>query len=257
MKRLSIFSILVVFTTNLLSQNTTIGENKSYDSRDAAAAASANKVLIIPFDEKLYLSEIDKKINETTNLSFEEIRNEFRKGIDFSLWAELKHHYNVYALLQDSAGNQEDMQFTYASIGWDYKQVGGGEEKEQATVQEGQLAVPVDYKERFMNAEISNEELLPYLTKKYGSKIFLFVNQLDILKDPTSYDPVQDLYFRKIRVHYTVMNEKGETITAGIASTQFNSNINHPQQIINSYFGIIAKQISEEITKALSAKQKK
>ena len=52
-----------------------------------------HKVMVIPFESKLYMSEIDHKINAETKLSQKEIKEAFRKGINAELARALKQKY--------------------------------------------------------------------------------------------------------------------------------------------------------------------
>ena len=55
---------------------------------------TTGKIMIVPFEPKLYMSDIDQKINQQTKWDFETIRENFRHQLD----AQLKLKFQTYAL---------------------------------------------------------------------------------------------------------------------------------------------------------------
>ena len=60
-----------------------------------------------------------------------------------------------------------------------------------------------------MNTSIHNATLLDVLNKKYRSDLYIFINELNIGQPISSIENTGQ-YFRKIKVHYTVFNQKGK-----------------------------------------------
>lgn len=245
-----------------LAQNTTREDNsKGSGSNLPDGNQSGKKILLIPFDPKLYMSEVDQKIGRENKMTFNQVRAAFRAGLDYKILAQLKTVSSAYSLLSDSAANRKDMQLIYESIGYDYDKPSPNGEivkkpataaKEQPTIKNGQLMVQTSDGDRFMNTRIINPKLLPYLQGKHKADVFLFINELDIRKDPESYDIVTDTYKRIVTVHYTFFDRAGNRLNAGIVTSSFMSTVNDPKTIINTAFTEIAKVLTERAAKVVA-----
>src|ERR1700744_3931932 len=80
-----------------------------------------HKVMVIPFEPKLYMSQIDHKINAETKFNQKEIKEAFRRGINAELAKALKQKYEVLDLLKDTAKYKKDIINIYKSITFDYE----------------------------------------------------------------------------------------------------------------------------------------
>ena len=253
--------VMLIAPAAAIAQNTTREDNsKGNGSKIPDGKPSRQKILLIPFDPKLYMSEADPKIGRENKMTFPQLRATFRSGLDYKILSHLKTIGTAYSLLSDSVANKKDMQLVYESIGYDYdKPNPGGEvskrqapEKQQPKIQNGQLAVEMSDEFRFMNAKIVNPRLLPYLQGKHKADVFLFITELDIRKDPESYDIVTDTYMRDVIVHYTIFDRSGKRLNAGVVVSSFSSTVNDPKTIINTAFAEIGKALAERAAKAIA-----
>lgn len=260
--KISLFLLLLVMAGgNLLAQNTTIdGEGKKEEKQLGQSKGNSTQVLIIPFDPKLYMSEIDKKIGTENRMTFDQIRSTFRSGLDNKLLAQIKTSNSAYSLLADSVKNKKDLEMIYKSINYTYDKVtpdgsvpNSPGEKEKPRIVNGQLQVEMDNEYRFMNTNISNPRLLTFLATKYKSEYFVFINELDIKNKLETYDPITDTYKREVAVHYTVFDKNGKKLNAGIATTEFSSTVNDTKTIINTCFPVVAKTINDRLVKSIPA----
>jgi hypothetical protein len=250
------FLLLVSF-----SQNKTISE-KSKTEREVAAT---HKVLLIPFEPRLYFGEIDYNINAETKLPAKEIKYKFRDGLNEQLYKAFKTAgYNCLDLMEDTAKYKKDLDGIYQYLGYDYQKVPSQEnyrppekEKQQKNIEKGQLNVETNSDERFMNARITSPKTLPLLSSKYKTDVFVFINQLDV-KASGSKDPsqVNSNINRKIVVHYTVYTSNGKEINSGVAEEAFEATLNNPKKIIDKYFSKIAATIVLRVNKGLGASVK-
>lgn len=253
MLRFSLVALLLFSAAIAGAQNTT-----RVDPADQGTAKGTCKILLIPFNPKLYLSEVDKKIGTENKMTFEQIRTAFRTGLDSKISLQLKSVNITYSLLSDTVKNRKELERIYKSIGYDYdipladgavaKSTAG--QKDKPAIQNGQLTVEMNDEFRFMNAKINDPKLLPYLQEKYKADVFVFINQLDIKKNEASYDIITDTYTRDVIVHYTVFDKSGKRINAGVATSSFPSTINDPKAIINTAFTQAAKTISTRVSKS-------
>ncbi len=243
----------------LNAQHTTIN-NKS---EEKAPAPGQHKTMLIPFEPRMYMSEIDFAINKETKLSSKQIKAVFRDGINEQLYKSLKTQHMVIDLMDDTVKTKKDLGEIYEHLVLEYMKVPDQthykppvKEKQENTVKNGQIIDETNTDARFMNAKINNPALVPHMYKKYKSDIFVFINQLDIKASnsggPADASTTTTDGFRKLVVHYTVYTFDAKEINSGIAETQFPSALNNPQKIVSGYFSKLAQIITDRINLALA-----
>lgn len=263
-KTYSLLIIVLIISAQLFSQSTTYQPDKSKEEENSNKYAK--KVLIIPFEQKMYLSEIDRYINKETKMSFPEIRHTFLAGIDFQLLLAFKKNFNAYSMMADTATTGKDQQLVYASTGYSYDVVPNSENDKnkknqdgKAKIQNGQLMVTTSDQKKFMNLKLNNKNVLATLNKKYKADLFIFVNELDLKHNGG--DMMQSVALgvndRIAAVHYTIYDVNGTIVNAGLSTQTFPSDINEPKKIINNYFSLIANDILASYMKTLAKPDEK
>lgn len=256
------FIIVAIFALNVFhswAQTKTISENKN-----EREVASKNKVMIIPFEKRLYLSEIDHHINAETKLTAKEIRYKFRDGLNEQLYKAFKSAgFGVIDLMEDTVKYKKEIESIYQHLNYEYQKVPDQnnyhppkKEKEQKKIEKGQLNVESNNEARFMNAKIDDAKLVPMLYAKHKTNVFVYINQLEI-RASNSAGPAELLTGtgnRKIVVHYTVYTHDAKEINSGIAEEEFESTLNNPKKIIDKYFAKLAQLIVQRTNKALGVK---
>lgn len=275
------------------SQSSTLEIHKDKKTSTAQAVPEAvfNRVMIIPFDPKMYMSQCDKEISEKTGKDADGIRETFRKGICNNTFIEAKMvHNSVYKSLSMYSEDPEiiaDQSFIYQSVGYKYLPVParpdtakttaisslqkasekaqgifekGPETKKPAEegtkINEGQIVSHPSAREKYMNTEITNPDALAYLSAKYECDIFIFINQMDLVVPPnTDYrDLASDDYSRLLKFHYTIVGKNGKEIYGDAAKAYFSSRENDAQSIVNGQFDDIAKEIVSHLPDPNQAK---
>lgn len=254
--RLWIFVLLSgVFCLPLKSQDRTIG---SGTVAAANAAPKKHKIMIVPFENRMYLSEIDFQINQESKLNGKQIKALMRDGMSEQLYKKLKSRMGVVDLLEDTVKTKKDLEDIYRFLSYQYQKVpdqshykAPEKEKQQKAIEKGQLNVESNSDARFMNAKIKSASLVPYLYGKYKTDLYLFVNELDIkaLNGPAA--DMSANASRRIILHYTVYTYDAKEINSGIAEVELPANVNNPHKIINTYFGQLADVVAGRIDKAL------
>jgi hypothetical protein len=120
-------------------------------------------------------------------------------------------------------------------------------------VEKGQLIVETNSEQRFMNARLNNLKVLQSMQAKYKTDLFLFINELD-LKASGSKDPGElgdGSESRKIVVHYTLLDVKGNELNSGTVEEDFDPILNNPKRIVEKHFSKIALLLVQRITKAV------
>jgi len=255
------FLVLITISFNAFSQETTAGDVSNSNSNKGS-------VLIIPFEPKLYISDIDNQIAVKNEMNFQDIKAKFRAALDQNLFITLKTYFtplSFYTLNEEEA--RTELSYIYNSIGYKYevleveveeetkgkkfankfKKKENNDEYVEASVQNGQVVSQVDNREKYMKTILSNDQLLTSLNKKYQAEYYIFINELDIKRGVDSqYTNSNTTQDRTIKVHYTIFNNK-EEVSSGAIITTFDENENDINKIIKSQFGIIAEKIVSKI----------
>ncbi len=253
------YLILLLLCNYSKAQQTTLNKKNNTIDRNSD---SKNKVMLIPFEPKLYMSEIDYKICSETKLSPKEVKEQFRDGLNEQIsFAFKSEKISSVDLMSDTSKFKKELYSIYSNLSYAYQKVPDQnnyqppkKEKDKKEINKGQIIVETNTDERFMNAKVTNAKLIPLLGAKYKCNYFVFVNQLDIKASGNS-KPGQistGLENRKITVHYTVFSLDAKEINSGIAEEEFSTTLNNPNKIIAKHFNKIAQLITSRTIKALT-----
>lgn len=261
MKKLPNIVLLIVFCcTAALGQNTTLN-TKGGSAREAT---NNHRVMLIPFEPKLYMSEIDRAINAETGLTAKQIKAKFRDGLNEQLYKAFKTaKYGVVDLLDDTVKYRKDLEGIYQHLSYNYQKVpdqnnykAPEKEKEEKKIEKGQLNVETNGEARFMNAKLTNAKVVPLLYARHKTDLFVFVNQLDLISAGAPNQFAASSPNRKIAVHYTVYTYDAKEINSGIAELEFEPELNNPKKIVDKYFSAIATTLVQRVNKALLGDKK-
>jgi hypothetical protein len=290
-KRLSTFLLFSLFAViGLKAQDYTLQVDESGQIiRDTLYfGPEKSKLMIIPFEPRLYRSHVDRQIGEHDGLSFQEIRGYFRLGLDNALALATKDDYDIVRMHADKADINKDLDYIYKSVGYQYrkmptppeppkkgiakisdkinkevkKQVKKFEDPEPtpgARIENGQVVSVAHKEERFMAISLINQDMFNYLSGKYGTGLFLFITQLDIMNAPgqdyTAFGA--DDYEREIKLHFCIMTSDKKELYAGAVKRRFSSRTNSIKKIIVENFPPMAEQIKMYLPIVLSQENQK
>ncbi len=255
------------------------------DQPESTYGNGKHKVLLIPYEPRLYMSRIDGKVARTTGLSMYQIKQRMRLGLNHMMFAEATKTHNALSLLDSEDPEvQKDLMYIYNSIGYKYEVMPVSDEEEAAEpkkgvdriqgffterIKSGNEAVEaesdnppprseMDNVERYMNTTVINPNLFDYLAGKYEVDVFVFINQLDITEqvEQGGYSYAKNSHKRRIKVHYTIFNRQGEQISGGASIVYFPGKVNDLNGIIKGYFPAAAQGICKNLPKTeLSAEE--
>ncbi|MDQ3046662.1 MAG: hypothetical protein M3R27_03870 [Bacteroidota bacterium] len=228
--------------------------NAQEGTRTATEAKTAARIMIVPFEPKLYMSEIDQKVNLETKWKFEQIRENFRHQLDNQLKQKIQSTKPVISFYSDSAKMSKDLQYIYNSTNITFEKIDKSAKptaEDEKKIKNGQLAVSINNDLKYTNTAVKEAEMLGYLNKKYNAEHFLFVNELDIRTVPESYDLASDSYKREVVVHYTILDKSGKVLHAGLSRSLFSSKENNPKKIVSSAFSSVASAIASNYAAAV------
>lgn len=285
-----IASVVLLFAFGAVAQDYTLHVDESGQIiRDTFFfGPEKSKLMIIPFEPRLYRSHIDRQVGEYDGLNFQEIRGYFRLGLDNALSLATKDEYDLVRMHADNADINRDLDYIYKSVGYQYrtmpkppeppkkglakfgdkinkevqKQVKKLEEPEPtpgARIENGQVVSVPHKEERFMAISLINQDMFNYLTEKYGTGLYLFITQLDMMNAPdqdyTAFG--SDNYEREIKIHFCIMTSDKKEVYAGAVKRRFSSRTNSIKKIIVENFPPMAEQIKMYLPLILSPENEK
>jgi len=243
------------------------------DSSIIDTAYQYKKVMIIPFEENMYVCNVQNQLATASNMNSSQIVKAFRYGIASSMQNQSLYLYSTTSLIHLVEDSLKDLRRVYGSISRSFeivpeepkqetkgglvpalkkletkpkKQTQGGEQVTR--VENGQIVSHQNNTPRFMNTVIRDPKLLGYLHQKYGTDLFVFLNEMDIENDLSDLVKVsENNYNRILRFHYTVYNHLGQTVSKGVVTTTFPSTENNVSNIIKLYFPEIARKIAAKL----------
>ncbi len=240
----------------------------------------------------MYISSVDRLIAKKTGLTYQQIRENMRYGIVNQLLLSIKDGHSAVSIIHnDTADVYSDLKYIYNSIGYKYKLVPIKEEVQEESIgnkkleklkssihkivkkedeqsnnlkkeydrggiKNGQIQTTQDNANRYMNTSIHNPNLLDVLSQKYNTDLYIFINELDIEEVKSEYPSHNSTTesYRKVKVHYTIINQKGIELIGGAATTKIPSYVNDMNRIINTYFAKISEEICNNLPSPITNK---
>jgi len=251
------------------------GQESTQDPFEIYQQDKNNKILIIPFESKMYASSVDAAIATKSELKYHEIKEEFRRGMSEQILLSISNKIPAISMIHHIDTNANILNHIYNSIGYKYDIVKekeieespatkseqikkeilklsdkihhNQEPKEKSTYERGKISngeVYTSYHnaERFMNTTIHNPDLLNELHRTYQTNHYIFINEFHISRPRSKPEDPYEQY-RQIKVHYSVFNQKGKQVDAGTASAEMPKNIYDLRKIKRNYFSLIAQEI--------------
>lgn len=250
-----IFSVqicLLLFSSN---------QTASGGDRDSTTQYHPQKLLIIPYEPRMHLSDADLDISEYSERTPAQIRAIIRNGLAEKLNTALATSCQTYSLLQDLRPEaMQEMERIYASIDYSFdtsyailhpvpdsiEAKGRWNENKARKKELAKRTASGDVK--YMNVKILDPKLIAELNKKYGTDRVVFLTQVEIqtkAKDNMDYQ-VQN-YQRDIKLHYAVFDKDGKQVSGDVVSILFPSNSNEIGDIMAKNFPALCGKIKDAI----------
>jgi len=226
----------------------------------AEGAKEESKILIIPFEEKLFYSDIMRDLTTVNNMGANEIYHRLRNEIQFSMKKALKDSMKTAMFLNTDSLLESDLVSIYSVLGYQYVPVPKeveedkkgkkkaakkqqSEPKKEVGIRNGQVIAERQVEERYMNAKLKDNAILNQFYANYGINRFLFINQMDVkmdLSDPETafIDPR-----RLVAIHYTILDQNGLLLSGGLAQAEFPGTESRLNYIIGANFYKLAATV--------------
>ncbi len=226
-------------------------------------------VVIIPFEDKMYMSDADNPIGRETGLKPGEIMTKFRNSLIESLELEMRKDWNITVFheqmkLEEGFG----LDYVYASVKYKYVAVPDdvlmandttiekkdlkkkSKKKKESGIFEGQVVTHSDQQEKYMTLLINNDTLLKVLDSNLHSDYYLFLNEFDIRHHITNPDKIASggLKYR-LKVHFTCVDSGGNSLVSGAATSVVSAGSKNVYEIIRKGIPELSMKLSKMIRK--------
>ena len=226
--------------------------------KDSEAHQASPKIMIIPYEPRMFLSDADLDISEYSELTPQQIRTTFRTGITEKVNAQLKEEHETYSFLNDLRPEaMDELKRIYGAIDYSMDTSFAILHPQQDTTN-GKTALSekklrkkeIEKREaggdiKFMNVKILDPQLLSDMNGKYGADVFVFLTQAEIkTKAKDCIDFQSKNYQREFKLHYAVYSKNGEELFGDVITVQSLSASNDINKIIADNFPMIAEQVN-------------
>jgi len=229
-----------------------------------AQDSASTKILLVPFNPDMYLSDIEQDIIQNTKMTPDEYRTYFRRVLDLKLQGELKSYRPTVSLMsdQDEADKKELREF-FAQAGYSYMEPVGKSLSKQMEKKKGlfekktaedkvPLYITTRGDDKFMNAAISNKNYYSALMSANNCNYMVSINQFEFKTNYSScIDLSRKLYRRELIIHYSVWDSNAKLIAGNFLVVYFPSDINKPQEIAEKTFKSISETLLTQLKEAL------
>lgn len=231
----------------------------------AAQNSGRPNIMVIPFDPDMYFSDSDQMLAKYNQTSVPEVRKLFRYGLTSTMSAKIMSEYGTRSMLQDTTKDvQEDLYAIYKNISYyedkssgpqvyaegekPAKKSGGFFKRNNSNNDMGTAdnVATIDKHEarNYINVKVHSKELLTYISEKYNTDIFLFINQFNLA---TNYehclDRANNVFQREVLVHYSVFDAQGNQLAGDVALVNFPSNSNDIMAIMKANFPALSDNV--------------
>lgn len=233
---------------------------------------SFKKIMIIPFEEHMYLCPIQSNLAAASGKNHQQIVRYFRYGLASELQNKFLYLHNTTSLIHH-VDTTKDLLRTYSSIAYQFETFKEELTKEEAEkikkkkrktssskkkIKNGQLTSRKSTEKKYASLRFTKPEILDYLNHKYHTDLYVFITELDIENDISDqFALAHNTYVRHLRAHYAVVNFDGTIINKGVVATTFPNKVNKVSEIKTKYFPVLADKLSKKLPGHEEPEQKK
>jgi hypothetical protein len=223
------------------------------------------KVLIIPFQSKLYVGLYDAPINKASKWSAAKIKFFFRKNTNAYLSDALKANNQCTDLCSDTSKYKLDLSYFYSNCGIELVKINTtsntkGPQKTNKSIKKGRLvnnSVNMDL--YYTHSKPQSKEVFKAYDKRFKGEYFISINQFDFVPDDMNETiKNENSNNRELKIHYSLFDLNGVHLYGDYASILVPKKENKPEIIAANYLKPLMTEIAADLNKAISkAKAKK
>lgn len=251
-----------------------------------------NSVMLVPFDMTYYLSDADHGLAKYNRKTLKEIQQAFRYGLDGHLGAAVADLYTPRRILLDTVPEYNaDLNRLRGAVSMRYmkpfgvdrvaergmetsadtrpghriRKLFGKSDQDQAMSEtggdsqfrQGTIRGPVEGR-KVMHARLNDTTVLQDMYDRYGTDLFLFVNQFELR---TNYEHCLDRatnnFAREISVHYSIYNHRGDLLARDVITVLAESNTQLMKELMDDTFPALSRQISSGLPSPMMIRTQK
>lgn len=182
---------------------------------------ASGSILVVPFESKMLLSDINRKIGSQYNMTLEEIRVLFRAEANAAIKKAACGHLRLTFLSPTDTENAKEMGGFFGAAAYKQEVMQGREasvpEYEKTVLTEGEIKSVVEYGHKYMALAPSDSVKWQTLTTKYTCDRILVITQMDIKNTtrPESSDPATGYL---LRWHFELFDSGQNRLAGGAVS---------------------------------------
>jgi hypothetical protein len=248
--------ILPIF---LMLLNSVFAQQEKYFDEDD----TSSYVLIIPFEDKMYLSESDISVDlsKHNKYSSSQLNGSVKFHIMREISASVRKMGDVMTFEDYELKKASDLKALYSSVLYEIEPV-----KKTIFNFSGRInynrPLKIDdnkhskRKEMVMKVKVQKPETFVNVANKYNGKFFVFITQIELKKAPNTSqtDLAEDDFFRQAKIHYNIINNKGKVVKSDVAYAFFPNYEKEIRIITNEYISKAAYDIAYKIPTSLFSK---
>ncbi len=271
-------SLSIICTSSIAQEESVLGSQKD-------KYVNYSKVMLVPFNEDFYFSDSDKELADYNKKSSDEISKWFKEGLNFNVNARILSMYNTLPMTDEADPDMAaDLKAIYGGISYKLDKPYHYEVQGKYTHQESDKSretkveqwindklhindhensnilasggvgtgkyIEENESKEYMSATIKNPEMLQFMNEKYGTDLFVFINQFELKKDyEVCLDRANNKYTRKVKVHFSIYNSDADLLYGDVVTVIMPSNSNDMDHIIRNNFPLVADYMASYIPK--------
>lgn len=145
---------------------------------------SGSKILVVPFESKMLLSDLNRKIGNQYNLNLEQIRGMFRLESLLAVKRAMCEDKSLVILKAHDTNDMRDATLIFGAAGYKQEIMPGKEKEapsyENTTMEAGEIKTLVGYGQMYMGLNLTDTARWETVQVKHGYDKILIITQMDI-----------------------------------------------------------------------------
>lgn len=269
-----IFEIILLF----LCLTLIISPAKSQELEFRTAPEYDVRVLIIPFDPRIYYNDATAEMARKTGESHDDIMMFFRSEFNRMLNVALMDSCIIIDLFSDDTRTaRQDISDLYSTISYQMKpamqnapehpddeprkgffrqylddrkreRVNEKHQQSGTRIEKGQIVSNRQSNEnKYVHIHFGNTAVLEEVARRRGVDLFLFINHFDIRGVYGTYMSGDPDNVRNLRVHFTMFDSQGNIYHGSYGHVELPFHLYNKQKIVDRYFPEVIRQIIHNI----------